>query len=228
METQGQTRESVRQEATETAEHARTATRDIAETAKGQAQQVTREAGEQARRVVDDARERLGGELDSQTGRAASGLRQWADELDRMAEAGADGSPVRRAVRQLSDGGRQAADYLDEQGVGGVVEKVGTFARRRPGTFLIGAAVSGFLAGRLAKATVSAGSGERHESASGAGEGALGGAPSGEVPSAATETDSAPVSGVAGVPSATGSYGATPYENGGQAIPPAGPSGQVR
>jgi hypothetical protein len=120
---------------------------------------------------------------------------------------------VRTAVRQLSDGGRQAADYLDEHGVGGVVERVGEFARRRPGTFLIGAAVGGFLAGRLAKATVSAGS--------------AGGSPTGsregEQP-AATAATSAPVPGSTG----SGSYGATPYENGAQATPPAGPVGEVR
>jgi hypothetical protein len=211
MESENQTRETVQHEAGQTAEHARTAARDVAETAGEQARQVTREAGEQARRVVEDARERLSGEFDSQTGRAASGLRQWADELERMADAGADGSSMRTAVRQLSDGGRQAADYLDEHGVGGVVERVGEFARRRPGTFLIGAAVGGFLAGRLAKATVSAGG---PPTASRADEG--------DRP-AATAT-SAPVPGSTG----SGSYGATPYENGAQATPPAGPIGEVR
>ena len=213
MESENQTRETVQHEASQTAEHARTAARDVAETAGEQARQVTREAGEQARRVMEDARERLSGEFDSQTGRAASGLRQWADELERMADAGADGSSIRTAVRQLSDGGRQAADYLDEHGVGGVVERVGEFARRRPGTFLIGAAVGGFLAGRLAKATVSAGG---SPTTSGAGQG------EGDQP-AATAT-SAPVPGSTG----SGSYGATPYENGAQATPPAGPIGEVR
>ena len=228
MESEGQAKEAVQHEAAQTVEHARTATAEIAETAKEQARQVTQEVGEQARRVVDDARQRLSGELGSQTGRAASGLREWADELDRMAEAGAGGSPVRTAVRQLSDGGRQAADYLDEHGVGGVVERVGDFARRRPGAFLIGAAVTGFLAGRLAKATASAGSaggpaGAHQETAE---------APSRAPSAAATGTSasaaSAPVPGSAGMPSAGGSYGTTPYEDGAQATPPTGPSGQVR
>ena len=60
--------------------------------------------------MVDDARERLSGELDFQAGCASGGLRQWADELGRMAESGADGSPVRTVVRQLSDGGPAGAD----------------------------------------------------------------------------------------------------------------------
>jgi hypothetical protein len=224
-----QTRETVQHEASQTAEHARTATRDVAETAGEQARQVTREAGEQARRVVEDARDRLSGEFDSQTGRAASGLRQWADELERMADAGTDGSSVRTAVRQLSDGGRQAADYLDEHGVGGVVERVGEFARRRPGTFLIGAAVGGFLAGRLAKATASAGS-----SGPAGGQETTGAHV--PVPASAdtpvpppASAGGIPAAGAAGgIPPAGGSYGTTPFEDGAQATPPAGPSGQVR
>jgi hypothetical protein len=113
-----------------------------------------------------------------------------------------------------------------------VVERVGAFARRRPGTFLIGAAVTGFLAGRLAKATASAGSAERSDT----GEGMAGGEPSSGIPAPAAGTPSpavsppvsAPVPGAAGVRPATASYGARPYEDGGQVRPPAGPSGQVR
>jgi hypothetical protein len=213
MESRDQIRNAVQDEAAQTAGQARSATREVGETATEQARQVGREAGQQARRVADDARERLSGELDSQTGRAAGGLRQWADELDRMAEAGAGGSPVHTAVRRLSDGGRQAADYLDEHGVSGVVERVGRFARRRPGTFLIGAAAAGFLAGRLARATATAGSAD--------GPAPGGGEPPGGMPSPPAPATSA------GVPPAT-SYGSTPYEDGGQATPPAGPTGQVR
>ncbi|MGI5229635.1 hypothetical protein [Actinoallomurus sp. CA-142502] len=215
MGPEGQTREAVQHEAAQTAEHARSATAEVAETAGEQARQVPREAGERARHVVDDARQRLSGELDSRTGRAAGGLRQWADELDRMAESGADGSPVRTAVTRLSQGGRQAAGYLDEHGVAGVAERVGEFARRRPGTFLIGAAVTGFLAGRLAKATASAGSAE--DSAETPGR-----SPSSPAASLSPDTPAPPV------PAVGGSYGATPYENGAQATPPPGPSGQVR
>jgi hypothetical protein len=229
MASEGQTREAVQSEAAKTAEHARTATAEVAQTAKEQARQVTQEATDQARRVVDDARQRLSGELDSQTGRAASGLREWAQELDRMAEAGSDGSPVHTAVRQLSDGGRQAADYLDDHGVGGVVERVGDFARRRPGTFLIGAAVTGFLAGRLAKATASAGSsgpaGGQETTGAHVPVPASAGTP---VPPPAS-AGGIPAAGAAGgIPPAGGSYGTTPFEDGAQATPPAGPSGQVR
>jgi hypothetical protein len=218
----GRAKEAVQHEASQTAEHARSVTQDVAGTAKEQARQVTQEATDQARRVVTDARDRLSGEIDSQTGRAAEGLRQWAGELEQMAGSGSDGSPVRTVVRQLSDTGRRAADYLDEHGVGGVVGEVGQFARRRPGAFLVGAAVTGFLAGRLAKATAAAGS-SSSTSSSGTGTAAL---PATGGSSPATVTD--PVPDAANLPPASGSYGSTPFESGAQATPPAGPAGEVR
>jgi hypothetical protein len=227
---QGQTtraKEAVQQETAQTVEHARTVTQDVAGTAKEQALHVTQEATDQARRVVGDARERLSGEIDTQTGRAAEGLRQWAGELERMADAGSDGSPVRTVVHQLSGNGRRAADYLDEHGIGGVVGEVGQFARRRPGAFLLGAAVTGFLAGRLAKAAAGAGSSSPAKETSGtSGTTSAAGLPASNGPAPSTAAD--PVPDAAAVPPVPGSYGATPYESGAQATPPPGPTGEVR
>jgi hypothetical protein len=224
----GRTKEAVQHEAAQAVEHARTVTQDVAETAKEQARQVTEEAADQARRVARDARDRLSGEIDSQAGRAAAGLRQWAGDLERMADAGSDGSPVRTVVHQLSDNGRRAADYLDEHGIGGVVGEVGHFARRRPGAFLLGAAVTGFLAGRLAKAAAGAGSSSSPEETNDDPSGTSGAAalPATGGPVSSTAAD--PVPDAAAVPPAPGSYGATPYETGAQATPPPGPTGEVR
>jgi hypothetical protein len=55
-------------------------------------------------------------------------------------------------VSRAADGGHRAADYLTEHGVGGTVEQMQDVARRRPVTFLGGAALAGFAVGRLAKA----------------------------------------------------------------------------
>ncbi|WP_460528354.1 hypothetical protein [Flindersiella endophytica] len=62
---------------------------------------------------------------------------------------------ARDVVQQVADGGRQAADWLDHRGFDGLLTEVRSFARRRPGTFLLGATVAGFMIGRLAKATAS-------------------------------------------------------------------------
>jgi len=134
----------------------RSAAGEVAGTAKDQTQQVVRETGNQARQVAQQTRERLSAEAKSQTERASGSLRQWSDELASMAESSKPDSPVSGAVHQLADSGRRAADYLDRRGFEGAVGELQDFARRRPGTFLIGAAVAGFLVGRAAKASTQA------------------------------------------------------------------------
>ncbi|MQA83594.1 MAG: hypothetical protein GEV03_02910 [Streptosporangiales bacterium] len=129
------------------------ATGEVAGSAREQAGEVGGEAAAQARHVVDQVRERLGHETQSQTRRFCANLRHWTEELTSMAESAKPDSPVRDVVYQVADGGRRAADYLDGRGVGGLVEEIQEFGRRRPGTFLAGAALAGFVVGRLVKAT---------------------------------------------------------------------------
>jgi hypothetical protein len=59
-------------------------------------------------------------------------------------------------VQQVADGGRQVADWLDHRGLDGVLTEMRSFARRRPGIFLLGAGVTGFVIGRVAKSTAGA------------------------------------------------------------------------
>jgi len=131
----------------------RSAAGEVAGTAKDQTQQVVRETGNQARQVAQQTRERMATEARNQTERASGSLRQWSDELASMAESSKPDSPVRDAVHQIADTGRRAADYLDRRGFEGAVGELQDFARRKPGTFLLGAAVAGFLVGRVAKAS---------------------------------------------------------------------------
>ena len=63
-----------------------------------------------------------------------------------------DGSPAGQIVRRLGEGGRRAADYLEDRGPEGLLDDVQEFARRKPGTFLLIAAAAGFAIGRLGRA----------------------------------------------------------------------------
>ncbi|WP_067482775.1 hypothetical protein [Actinomadura hibisca] len=144
--------EAGRHEAAVTADQSKTAVREVAGTAAQQSRTVAEEGKAQAQQVVREVRDRVGGEVTSQTQRAAQTLRQWSDDLARMASEADEDSPARQVVHQIADGGRQTADYLEDRGVGGVVEEVQNFARRRPGMFLAGAALAGFAIGRMAKA----------------------------------------------------------------------------
>ena len=130
----------------------RSAAGEVAGTAKDQSRQVLRETGSQARQVAQQTRQRMAAEAKNQTERASGSLRQWSDELASMAESSKPDSPVSDAVHQIAETGRRAAEYLDRRGFEGAVGELQDFARRKPGTFLLGAAVAGFLVGRAAKA----------------------------------------------------------------------------
>ncbi|WP_208636979.1 hypothetical protein [Streptomyces swartbergensis] len=161
-----QTGETAREEASATAGEARQAAGQVAGTASDQARAVAGEARQQAGVVVHDLRSRAMNEVEEQSRRAAGTLRQWADDLAGLAENAQSDSPARSLAGQAADRGRKAADYLEKQGVEGVLSDVQGFARRRPGAFLGGALLAGMAVGRLAKVGAKAGrqsSGNGHQ-----------------------------------------------------------------
>ncbi|MFI7442292.1 hypothetical protein [Nonomuraea indica] len=140
----------------ETAQQARSAAGQVAGTAMEQAQNVAGEARAQTQKVVGRLQDRLGEQAQRQSGRAANQIRLWADELAVMGDSAKPDSPLHGVVQQIAGRGRQAADYLENQGLAGVIQEVQEFARRRPGLFLAGMAAAGFLIGRAAKAVTGA------------------------------------------------------------------------
>ncbi|MCP9998113.1 hypothetical protein LUX34_24890 [Streptomyces werraensis] len=152
----GSTGEKVKAETSATAGQARQAAGQVAGTAAEQARAVVGEARDQAGTVVQDLRTRAVEEADGQTRRAAGTLRQWATDLTELAAHAESDSPARSLAARAGDRGRRAADYLERQGVEGLVTDLQSFARRRPGAFLGGALLAGLAVGRLAKVTQAA------------------------------------------------------------------------
>ncbi|WP_330350872.1 hypothetical protein [Streptomyces sp. NBC_00582] len=146
------TGEAARTEASATAGQARQAAGRIGETAVDQAKAVAGEARQQVGAVAGDLRSRAMNEAEQQSRRAAGSLHQWADDLAGLAENAKSDSPARNLAAQAADGGHRAADYLEEQGVEGVLTDMQDFARRRPGMFLGGALLAGLVVGRFVKA----------------------------------------------------------------------------
>ncbi|MEU4744649.1 hypothetical protein AB0G02_29890 [Actinosynnema sp. NPDC023658] len=144
-------RETAGQEGTAVAQHARQAAGEVGATAREQVGQVAQEATGQAKHVVRDMRERVATEAEEQARKVSRQIDRIADELGSMAENSGPDSLTAGTLRQVSDAGRQAARYLDERGARGLLDTAQDFARRKPGTFLIGAAVAGFLVARAAK-----------------------------------------------------------------------------
>ncbi|WP_328476489.1 hypothetical protein OHS71_03040 [Streptomyces sp. NBC_00377] len=169
-----QTGETARAEASATAGQAQQAAGQVAGTATDQAKSVAGEARQQVGVVADDLRGRVMEEAEGQTRRAAGTLHEWADDLAGLAENARSDSPARSLAAQAADGGHRAADYLEKQGVDGVLSDVQSFARRRPAAFLGGALLAGFAVGRLVKvgAKAQTSSGTQQQEAVGDPEGA--------------------------------------------------------
>lgn len=124
---------------------------DLADTAKEQAAQVTSDAKDQAKQLADEARNQLNDHAGSQMQRAADNLRSLSDELSGMADHSEQSGMGAQLARQGGDLADRAAGYLEDRQPGDLVEDLRDFARRRPGTFIVGAAVAGVLVGRLTR-----------------------------------------------------------------------------
>ena len=138
--------------ASQTVATATEGTKQVASTAAEQVTEVTRQATDQARELVGQARSQLHEQASSQTDRAASGLA----DVGRQIRALSDGRPEEAgmagdAARQLADKVEEIADRIQQRGFDGAVQDLTNFARRRPGAFLLSAAATGFVVGRLGR-----------------------------------------------------------------------------
>lgn len=137
---------------------------DVAATAKEQVQNVTSDVREQTRQLADEARGQLTEHATSQRDRAVESLRSLADDLSSMADK-AEGSGL--GVQLAREGGEithKAADFLEQRDPTQILDEVRELARRRPGAFLVGAALSGVVVGRLARGARSAQQGDGESS----------------------------------------------------------------
>ena len=147
------TTEVARDRAAAVGQHAASAGGDIAQTTKEQGKEVVAETSRQARDLAQEARSQLREQTVAQRDRATSGLRALGDELEQMAERGGQSGAATEIAHQAAGRAREVARFLESREPGDLVEEVRSYARRRPGPFLVGAAVAGLLAGRLVKAS---------------------------------------------------------------------------
>lgn len=124
--------------------------RSVAGEAKGEVLAVAGEAKDKVRDLTADARQQLRRQAEEQAGRAAGAMRELSDQLSTMAGA-ADGGLVPDLARQASSSIDGLARRLDDGGLDALVADVKRYARNKPGTFLLGAAAAGLLAGRLTR-----------------------------------------------------------------------------
>ncbi|MFG3423473.1 hypothetical protein [Micromonospora sp. NPDC048063] len=147
----------VREQARQVGSEAKQAGGTVAGTAKEQGREVVGEATRQARNLYGEARSQVASQAGEQQRRAAGGLRSLADEMRSMAEQGGQAGPVSEIARQAADRVHGVAGWLEQREPGDIIAEVRDYARRNPGTFLVGAAVLGVLAGRLTRNISAAG-----------------------------------------------------------------------
>jgi hypothetical protein len=155
------TTDVARDEAAGVGQHAREAGGQVAQTATDQARQVVAETGQQARDLFGEAQGQARDQASVQQQKAAQQLHSVADELGQMAANGGQSGVATEFARQAADRAHGAASWLEQREPADLLDEVRNFARRRPGTFLIGAAVAGLVAGRLTRGLKDQGNGQQ-------------------------------------------------------------------
>ncbi len=140
-----------REEAADIGQHARQAGGQVTQTATDQARQVAAETGQQARDLLAEARGQARDQASAQQQKAVRQLRSVADELGQMAANGGESGMATEFARQAAGRLHGVASWLDQREPADLLDEARSFARRRPGAFLIGAAIAGLAAGRLTR-----------------------------------------------------------------------------
>ena len=148
------TTQVARDEATDVGRTAADAGRQVAGTAAEQAANVAQEVKTQARDLLGEARGQAQGQARAGQQKAADGIRALSQELREMADGSQQSGTVSEIARQAAYRADDLAEWLGRREPGDLVNEVRSFARRRPGAFLLGAALAGVVVGRLTRGAV--------------------------------------------------------------------------
>jgi hypothetical protein len=146
-----ETTEVAKDEARNVGQTAAQAGSQVASTATDQAKEVVQETQRQAKDLLDQGRSQVKQQVVSQQQKAGQSLSSLAQELRGLANGSSEGAPgpMRDLLQQASGTLEQFADRLQNREPADLLDEVRSFARRKPGVFLLGAAAAGVLAGRL-------------------------------------------------------------------------------
>jgi hypothetical protein len=123
----------------------------MAETVKDETKNVAEAAQQQARTALHQVQDDIRSRADSEATRFAGTLHSTGQQLSSMADA-ADGQGLVPAIaREGAQAAERLANRLDQGGLDAITSDIRRWARRSPGSFLLGAGALGFLAGRLAR-----------------------------------------------------------------------------
>ena len=150
----------------EVARAAGQSTEQLAGTVKDQARRVGTELAGGGRSLANETKVQLESQAQAQSAKLAETCRRLGEEAQALADGRPEGAPnlteyVRQAAGRLYDTADRLHNFSEDvetRGIEGVAADMQDFARRRPGAFLLGAAVAGFGVGRLVRSGRSDGS----------------------------------------------------------------------
>ena len=132
--------------------------KQVAGTAKEEAANVAGTAKEQARNVVGETvsqvRTQVGDQATSQRDKLSETLRTLGDDLEKMVQGEGSGQGMAADLaREVSSRVRSISTQIESREPAELLDDVRSFARRKPGVFLLGALVAGVAVGRVFRAT---------------------------------------------------------------------------
>jgi uncharacterized phage infection (PIP) family protein YhgE len=130
----------------------------VASTATDQAKEVVQETQRQAKDLLDQGRTQVRQQAISQQQKAGQSLSSLAQELRGLADGTSSGAPgpARDLLQQGAGLVENLAGKLQNREPAELLDEVRSFARRKPGLFLLGAAAAGVLAGRMTRGVTAA------------------------------------------------------------------------
>jgi hypothetical protein len=226
--TDASTTDVAKDEAKNVGQTAAQAGSQVAATATDQAKEVVQETQRQAQDLLDQGRAQLKDQAVTQQQKAAEGLSSLAQQMRGLADGTSQGAPgpARDLLQQASGMVEGFADKLQNREPGELLDEVRSFARRKPGLFLLGAAAAGVLAGRLTRGVQAAhtdsGASGRSDAMRGTGTNYVDPAPSYSDYSGTTGPSFGTAAG-GGAPLPPPPYGTVPPV--GSVVPPTAPAG---
>ncbi|MDQ0868224.1 hypothetical protein QFZ70_000697 [Arthrobacter sp. V1I9] len=144
-------KDAAKEETSKIAGQAAGAAQNVAQTAKLEAGNVAAEAKSSAQGLLHEAKSGLGNQAGAQQQKAADGIRTISSQLKSMADAPEQQGIASDLIRQAADRTSSVASWVENKDPRVLLEDLQSFARRKPGTFLLLAAGAGILVGRLAR-----------------------------------------------------------------------------
>jgi len=144
-------KEAAKEEAANVAGQAKGAAQNVAGTAKAEAANVASEVKTNTKDLLNQAKSGLTDQAGAQQQKAAEGIRTISSQLRSMADAPDQQGVASDLIRQAAERSESVASWLDNRDPGSLLNEAKSFARQRPGTFLLLAAGAGLLAGRLGR-----------------------------------------------------------------------------